>query len=496
MPRTGGVYSPPAGTKGTPNTTIQSVPYNTWVDDLTADANAARPITAGGTGATSASGARTALGLAIGSDVQAYDAGLQSIAGLTTVADRMIYATGVDAYATTALTPFARTLLDDADAGTVLTTLGVSPYIQFLLNDADSATARATLGVTIGTNVQAYDADLAAIAALISAANKLPYATGTGTWALTDFTAFARTLLDDADASTALTTLGVSTYGKSLIDDADAAAARATLGLGTAATQNTGTSGANVPLLNGNNTHSGTNIFTGSVSVDAAGDRAFYYRSAAGVNRTVTYHDNAAEAFVISLRDTSGVGIRSLTLFQGGNIQWGGNTVWHAGNDGAGSDNDAGKFAGQLPTYYTDIPSRLGYTPVQQGGGAGQGTNKVYVGWSASGLKAQVDVTDLGKIWTDSLAGGAPSSGWVKFPSGLILQSGSTVVSTNASADGSISFPSAFPTACTSVVGVGGDTTVPSTDLKIGALTTTAFNFRAPGAASTPVRVNWIAWGY
>lgn len=62
MPRTGGVYSPPAGTKGVPNTTIQSVPYNTLIDDLAADANAPRPVTAGGTGATSATGARTNIG--------------------------------------------------------------------------------------------------------------------------------------------------------------------------------------------------------------------------------------------------------------------------------------------------------------------------------------------------------------------------------------------------------------------------------------------------
>ncbi len=52
----------PAGTKGTPGTTIQSVPYNTLIDDLTADANAPRPVTAGGTGSTSASAARAALG--------------------------------------------------------------------------------------------------------------------------------------------------------------------------------------------------------------------------------------------------------------------------------------------------------------------------------------------------------------------------------------------------------------------------------------------------
>ncbi|SDP08196.1 hypothetical protein [Phyllobacterium sp. OV277] len=62
MPRTGGIYTAPAGTKGVPNTTIQSAPYNALVDDLVADANAARPITAGGTGATNATDSRVNLG--------------------------------------------------------------------------------------------------------------------------------------------------------------------------------------------------------------------------------------------------------------------------------------------------------------------------------------------------------------------------------------------------------------------------------------------------
>ena len=63
MPRDGsGVYSTPPGTHGTPNTTILSANYNSNVDDVAADLNTPRPIVAGGTGATTAAGALTALG--------------------------------------------------------------------------------------------------------------------------------------------------------------------------------------------------------------------------------------------------------------------------------------------------------------------------------------------------------------------------------------------------------------------------------------------------
>jgi hypothetical protein len=73
----------------------------------------------------------------------------------------------------------------------------------------DVAAQQTALGLVIGTNVQAQDSELSAIAGLTSAADKLPYFTGSGTAALTDITAAGRALLDDATAAAQRTTLDV-----------------------------------------------------------------------------------------------------------------------------------------------------------------------------------------------------------------------------------------------------------------------------------------------
>lgn len=72
--------------------------------------------------------------------------------------------------------------------------------------------ARTALGVVIGTDVQAYDADLAAIAGVTSAADKVPYFTGSGTATVATFSSAGRALVDDADASAQRTTLGLGTF--------------------------------------------------------------------------------------------------------------------------------------------------------------------------------------------------------------------------------------------------------------------------------------------
>lgn len=161
-------------------TSLGTVTTGVWNGSTIAIAN-------GGTGATSAADARTNLGLVIGTDVQAYDAELAAIAGLTSAANKGVYFTGSGSASTYDLSSFGRTFGGLADA----------------------AAARTELGLVIGTNVQAYDAELAAIAGLTSAADKGIMFSGAGTAATFDLTSYGRSVVAAADAAALRTVAGL-----------------------------------------------------------------------------------------------------------------------------------------------------------------------------------------------------------------------------------------------------------------------------------------------
>lgn len=164
-------------------THIQNVSSSRILGRFTGGAGDVQEITPG-TGLTLDAGTGVLSATAVG---QPLDATLTALAGLTSGANLLPYFTGVDTVTTTTLSAFVRTILDDADAATVRGTIAA----------------------------QASDATLTALAGVSTGADTLPFFTGVDTASTTTLTAFMRGLLDDPDAATARSTLGVTGGGGS-----------------------------------------------------------------------------------------------------------------------------------------------------------------------------------------------------------------------------------------------------------------------------------------
>ena len=135
------------------------------------------PITVaqGGTGSTTEAAARTALGLEIGVDVQAYNTNLAAIVGLSTADGNIIVGNGSTWVAESGAT--ARTSLGLGDIATqsassvAITGGSISGITDLAVADGGTGAstasgARTALGLVIGTDVQAYDAGLNDISGL------------------------------------------------------------------------------------------------------------------------------------------------------------------------------------------------------------------------------------------------------------------------------------------------------------------------------------------
>jgi hypothetical protein len=215
----------------------------------------------GGTGASTASDARTNLGLAIGSDVQPYSAVLSDIATQFDQPDEIVYASASGVVAGTPFTSFARSIVSGSTASGVRGTLGlgtmavqdassvaltggtisgvtfvsgnvtisggtISGITDLAIADggtgaSSAADARTNLGLVIGTDIQSYSAVLSGIATQFDQSDEIVYASASGVVAGTPFTSFARSIVSGSTASGVRSTLGLGTMS---VQDANSVA--------------------------------------------------------------------------------------------------------------------------------------------------------------------------------------------------------------------------------------------------------------------------------
>jgi hypothetical protein len=158
-------------------------------------------VSQGGTGAITATAARTALGISIGSDVQAYDSDLVALAALTHEDSKFIVSDGitwVTESGATARTSLGLTIGTDVQAYDQQLTdvAGLTPSDGYvIIGDGTNfvtesgSTLRSSLGLAIGSDVQAFDANLDTIAGLTATNNYIIVGDGSD-WTTTNSPTF------------------------------------------------------------------------------------------------------------------------------------------------------------------------------------------------------------------------------------------------------------------------------------------------------------------
>ncbi len=245
---------PSAGTAATPQTlTISAIASNTSLTVSAAITNANSAVNyslaggtlfsvaGNGTITTSSSGntlsgtntgdqTAASLGLVIGTNVQAYDAKLTTLAGLAVTDNAVIIGNGttfVVESGATLKTSLGLTIGTNIQAfSSALTGLAAvtQQYQGFIASDGSDgwfcyspAQTRTALALTVGTDVQGYKAGLQSLGNIATTgADRVIYATATNVYTTSAFTAFGRSLVDDADAATARTTLEIGKIASTL----------------------------------------------------------------------------------------------------------------------------------------------------------------------------------------------------------------------------------------------------------------------------------------
>ena len=152
-----------------------------------------------------------------------------------------------------------------------------------------------------------------------------------------------------------------------------------------------------------------TNPIVNSCRWVSASNKWQKWNGTSWVDLTSTYSINSATADKLATART----INGVSFDGSANVTVNTNTALTFNNSGSGAASGS-TFNGSTATTisYNTIGAQaaLGYTPVQQNGGTGQLTTKLYIGWLGSNLGLQVDTTNYGSSWPISITGNAATA--------------------------------------------------------------------------------------